>query len=149
MLTRTGTSWRDLPERYGSRKTVYSRFRRWSKQGIWEQVFDALLEEAQQQGDLDWDLHYIDSTIVRAHQQAAGARKRGIKTRQQGAIRPQPRRLLHQAPHTGRRQGASAEIPSDTKPEPRPEGFCSLEQRSAGAQRQARQTKEPAAQDRG
>jgi len=79
-LTRTGSPWRDLPERYGSWKTVYSRFRRWSQQGIWEQVFDALLAEAQRRGDLDWDLHHIDSTIVRAHQHAAGARKRGITT---------------------------------------------------------------------
>ena len=55
-LTRTGAPWRDLPERYGSWKTVYSRFRRWSEQGIWDQVFAALLEEAQRRGDLDWDL---------------------------------------------------------------------------------------------
>jgi len=80
-LTRTGAPWRDLPERYGSWKTVYSRFRRWSEQGIWEQLFAALLEEAQRCGDLDWDLHHIDSTIVRAHQHAAGARKREIKKR--------------------------------------------------------------------
>jgi transposase len=76
-LTSTGAPWRDLPERY---ETVYSRFRRWSEQGIWDQVFDALLEEAHRRGDLDWDLHHIDSTIVRAHQHAAGARKKGIKT---------------------------------------------------------------------
>jgi transposase len=79
-LTRTGAPWRDLPERYGSWKTVYSRFRRWSEQGIWKQVFDALLAEAQHLGELDWELHHIDSTIVRAHQHAAGARKRGIPT---------------------------------------------------------------------
>jgi transposase len=76
----TGAPWRDLPERYGSWKTVYSRFRRWSEQGIWDQVFNALITEAQRRGDLDWELHHIDSTIVRAHQHAAGARKRGIKT---------------------------------------------------------------------
>ena len=52
-LTRTGAPWRDLPERYGSWKTVYSRFRRWNQQGIWDQVFHALLEEAQRRGDLD------------------------------------------------------------------------------------------------
>ena len=78
-LTRTGAPWRDLPERYGSWKTVYSRFRRWSKQGIWDQVFNALITEAHRRGDLDWELHHIDSTIVRAHQHAAGAQKRGIK----------------------------------------------------------------------
>ena len=78
-LTRTGAPWRDLPERYGSWKTVYSRFRRWSKQGIWDQVFNALITEAHRRGDLDWELHHIDSTSVRAHQHAAGAQKRGIK----------------------------------------------------------------------
>lgn len=45
--------------------------------GIWEQVFNALITEAQRRGDLDWDLHHVDCTIVRAHQHAAGARKRG------------------------------------------------------------------------
>jgi transposase len=79
-LTRTGAPWRDLPERYGSWKTVYSRFRRWSEQGIWERVFEALIAEAHRLGELDWELHHIDSTIVRAHQHAAGARKRGIQT---------------------------------------------------------------------
>ena len=52
-LTRTCAPWLDLPERYGSWKTGYSRFRHWSEKGIWEQVFDALLEEAQRRGDLD------------------------------------------------------------------------------------------------
>lgn len=78
-LTSTGAPWRDLSERYGSWKTVYSRFRRWSEQGIWDQVFNALITETQRRGELDWDLHHIDSTIVRAHQHAAGTRKRGIK----------------------------------------------------------------------
>lgn len=79
-LTRTGAPWRDLPDRYGSWKSVYSRFRRWSEQGIWEQVLDAPLAEAQRRCDLDWDLHHLDSTIVRAHQHAAGARNKWIKT---------------------------------------------------------------------
>ena len=65
-LTRTGAPWRDLPERYGSWKTVHSRFRRWDKQGIWAQVFTALITEAQRRGDLDWELHHVDSTIVLA-----------------------------------------------------------------------------------
>lgn len=84
-LTRTGAPWRDLPERYGSWKKVYSRFRRWSEQGIWDQVLDALLEEDQRRGDLNWDLHHIDSTFIRAHQHAAGAGKRGIKTPPEGS----------------------------------------------------------------
>lgn len=64
-IARSGAPWRDLPERYGNWNSVFQRFRRWSKKGIWQQVFDAL-----QEPDLDWLL--IDSTMVRAHQQAAG-----------------------------------------------------------------------------
>ena len=64
-IARSGAPWRDLPERYGNWNSVFQRFRRWSKKGIWQQVFDAL-----QEPDLDWLL--IDSTMVRAHQHAAG-----------------------------------------------------------------------------
>jgi transposase len=71
---------RDLPERYGSWKTGYSRFGRWEQQGIWDQVFTAPIAKAHRRGDLDWELHHIDSTVMRAHQHAAGARKMVIKT---------------------------------------------------------------------
>ena len=59
--------------------------------------------------------------------------KGGSRPRQQGAVRPQPRRLFHQAAHAGRRQGAAAEIPSDTRSEPRPEGFCSFDSSVPGS----------------
>lgn len=77
-LTRTGAPWRDLPECYGSWKTVYGRLRRWHKPGIWEPIFAALLAETQPRSELLWSHYYIDSTIVRAHHHVAGARKRGI-----------------------------------------------------------------------
>ncbi|WP_455754777.1 IS5 family transposase [Streptomyces prasinus] len=71
---RTGVQWRDLPERYGPWKTVYERHRRWSADGTWER----LLRQAQAQADaasgIDWDVS-VDSTSIRAHQHAAGARK--------------------------------------------------------------------------
>jgi transposase len=79
-IARTGAPWRDLPESYGPWQTVYSRLRRWSREGIWQRVFDALLAEAQRRQDLDWNLHHIDSTVIRAHQHAAGAQKRGTRT---------------------------------------------------------------------
>ncbi|SRR5690554_2060115 len=74
-ILRTGAPWRDLPERYGSWSTVYSRFQRWRKAGIWERLFAAIQQDADAHGDLDWEIHYVDGTIVRAHQHAAGAKK--------------------------------------------------------------------------
>lgn len=71
----TGAPWRDLPERYGSWSTVYSRFQRWRQAGIWDSVFAAVQREADAAGELDWGVHYVDGTVVRAHQHAAGAKK--------------------------------------------------------------------------
>lgn len=76
----TGVPWRDLPERFGPWRTVYSRFRRWQQAGGWERVLATLQAEADAQGDLDWALHFLDGTTVRAHQHAAGAKK-GVATR--------------------------------------------------------------------
>jgi len=72
---KTGTPWRDLPERYGKWKTVYSRWLRWRDAGVWQQVWEALQQDAEQDGEVAWEIHFIDSTIVRAHQHAAGAKK--------------------------------------------------------------------------
>jgi transposase len=76
-LLRTGAPWRDLPERYGPWQTVYSRFRRWRLAGVWDRVLAALQAEADAAGRLDWSLHFVDGSTVRAHQHAAGARKGG------------------------------------------------------------------------
>ena len=71
---KTGVPWRDLPERYGPWETVYSRFRRWQQAGIWDRVLAALQAEADAAGRLDWNLHFVAGTVVRAHQHAAGAK---------------------------------------------------------------------------
>jgi len=70
----TGAPWRDLPERYGSWHTVCSRFYRWQHDGVWQRLFATLQQVADSQGRVDWSIHFLDSTIVRAHQHAAGAR---------------------------------------------------------------------------
>ncbi|WP_446463231.1 IS5 family transposase [Streptomyces sp. BRA346] len=74
---RTGISWRDLPERYGLWKTVYTRFRRYALDGVFTRALQEMQARADAIGDIDW-LVQIDSTIVRAHQHAAATgRKRG------------------------------------------------------------------------
>jgi transposase len=80
---KTGVPWRGLPERYGPWETVYSRFRRWQQAGVWERVLAALQAEADAVGDLDWSLHFVDGTVTRAHQHAAGA-KRGAAIKRSG-----------------------------------------------------------------
>ncbi|MFB6560770.1 IS5 family transposase [Streptomyces sp. NPDC056400] len=73
---RTGTPWMDLPERLGSWKGAHSRLRIWAIDGTWERVFVALLAQVDAEEDLDSGVA-VDSTIVRAHQHAAGARPQG------------------------------------------------------------------------
>jgi transposase len=72
-ILRTGAPWRDLPACYGSWSTVASRFYRWRKAGLWQRLFEAVQQQAEAQGKINWAIHYVDGTIVRAHQHAAGA----------------------------------------------------------------------------
>lgn len=71
-VLRSGAPWRDLPERYGPRTTCYNRFARWRKAGVWDALMDAITAA------YDGDIQMIDSTSIRAHQQAATA-KRGVE----------------------------------------------------------------------
>ena len=75
-LARTGTPWRDLPAEFGHWDAVYNRFRRWEKRGIWRRLWEHLQGEA---CPLSRHL-FIDATIVRAHQHAAGALKKTVGT---------------------------------------------------------------------
>ncbi|MFJ3022640.1 IS5 family transposase [Streptomyces tendae] len=72
----TGTQWVHLPEKYGNWRGVYNRLRMWAVDGTWERVFTALVAQADADQDLNWAVS-VDPTIVRAHQHAAGARKKG------------------------------------------------------------------------
>jgi transposase len=74
-IKRTGAPWRDLPERYGPWQTVASRFYRWQRAGMWQRILERLQQHADANGQLNWDIHYVDATVVRAHQHAAGAKK--------------------------------------------------------------------------
>src|SRR5829696_9007533 len=84
-ILRTGSPWRALPERYGSWKTVSSRFYRWQKADVWDRVLAVLQRTADAEGRLDWSLHFVDSTVVRAHQHAAGAKRGTRRPRRLGA----------------------------------------------------------------
>lgn len=73
-IARTGSPWRDLPQQFGPWNSVYQRFARWSRRGVWHRIFANLAQDA------DFEEVFIDSTIVRAHQHAAGTpKKRGTK----------------------------------------------------------------------
>ena len=74
-ILRTGAPWRDLPERYGSWQTVYSRFRKWIEDGTLDNIFRVLSLEAELT-ELS-----IDASIVQAHQHSAGAKKVGHQTK--------------------------------------------------------------------
>jgi transposase len=73
-IARTGSPWRDLPAVFGNWNSVFQRFRRWSRDGVWYRIFAALSD------DPDFEYLIVDSTIVRAHQHATGARG-GLKIR--------------------------------------------------------------------
>ncbi len=71
-VLRSGAPWRDLPARYGPYTTCYNRFNRWRKVGVWDRLMDAITEA------YDGEVQMIDSSSVRVHQHAAGA-KRGVE----------------------------------------------------------------------
>jgi putative transposase len=77
-IVRTGAPWRDLPEAFGAWNSVFRRFARWSAKGIWHRIFAAMAN------DPDCEYLILDSTIVRAHQHAAGAKK-GLRIRPSAA----------------------------------------------------------------
>lgn len=81
-LARTGCPWRDLPASFGNWHSAYVRFARWEANGVWDRIAGAL------QGDADLEELFIDATIVRAHQHAAGARKKTVRIRTKPSADP-------------------------------------------------------------
>ena len=77
-IVRTGAPWRDLPEVFGRWNSAFRRFSRWSAKGVWHRIFAAMSD------DPDFEYLVLDSTIVRAHQHAAGA-KRGLRIKPSAA----------------------------------------------------------------
>lgn len=72
---RTGAPWRDLPERYGPWKTAHERLRLWTADGTWQKILDEVVVKDDSIGEVEWIVS-VDSSVVRAHQHASGARKK-------------------------------------------------------------------------
>ncbi len=76
-LLRSGSPWRDLPERYGPWQTVYEHFNSWRREGVFDKVLEALQIRLDAEGHIDWDLFCVDGSNIRASRAAAGAGKKG------------------------------------------------------------------------
>jgi transposase len=76
-IAKTGAPWRDLPERFGAWNSVFQRFDRWCKRSVWTRLLRAWQ-------DPDLECLMLDSSVIRAHQHAAGARKKGVTTKPSG-----------------------------------------------------------------
>lgn len=103
-ILRTGAPWRDLPERYGPYQSIYDRMVRFKRQGIWEAIFHQVQTEAEAgrlSGDpVDWEGRAADSTTIKAHPHAAGARHQEAK---KGALAPAQRVVSRKSSRTKRR----------------------------------------------
>lgn len=92
-ILRTGAPWRDLPRSYGPWQSVYTRFSRWSQSGVLAGLFEALARERDGEGYL------IDASIVRAHQDASGAAKKGGRKKLGVRAEVRPRRFMRSSTH--------------------------------------------------
>ncbi|MGO8981384.1 MAG: IS5 family transposase [Streptosporangiaceae bacterium] len=87
---RAGAPWRDVPPAYGPWQTVYGLFRRWQRNGTWRKILTGLQGRADAAGLITWDVS-VDSTVARAHQHAAGARRRGdLQAEPPGGVEAEP-----------------------------------------------------------
>jgi Putative transposase of IS4/5 family (DUF4096) len=90
VAVRVGAPWRDVPDCYGSWQAVYGLFRRWQRAGIWRQIVTGLQTRADAAGMITWDVR-VDSTLARAHQHAAGARRQPCQQKEPpGGTTPEP-----------------------------------------------------------
>ena len=71
-----GGRWRNLPKEFGPWQSVYDRFRRWTRRGLWDKILRRLQARMMRAGEIDFELFCIDGSVVRAHQSAAGASKK-------------------------------------------------------------------------
>jgi transposase len=111
---RTGSPWRDLPERYGPWQTCFDRFNRWRRDGTWDRLLAHAQTKSDAVGDVEWEVS-VDDTVIRGHQHAAGARSEPSAADEKGALEPRrrgpgtlQRGILHQgAPRLRRERQAT------------------------------------------
>lgn len=119
---RTGSGWRDVPERYGPWSRVYSRFSVWAEAGVFQVLMDALIAEAASRGQVGLELVSVDSTVVRAHHQSAGLAVAGetldaleqALTEEKGAAlaeQPPTLRVMRRRPHPVRTSRRAQIVP--------------------------------------
>lgn len=87
---RTGAPWRDLPERYGPWSTCHDRYVRWRRDGTWERLLAHAQTKSDAVGEVEWVVS-VDASVIRAHQHAAGARRRPARAEPKGG--PRTRRM--------------------------------------------------------
>ena len=78
-ILNSGAQWRDMPDRYGKWPSVYSRYRRWTREGLFDRILRRLHLELDDQGRIDWSVFDVDGSNIRADRSAAGAGKKGAK----------------------------------------------------------------------
>ena len=88
---RIGSPWRDLPERYVSWQTCHARLGRWQRDGTWDRLLTLVQTTSVAVGEVEWEVS-VDSTVIRAHQHAAGAPKKGAPRTRPRRNRPTTRR---------------------------------------------------------
>jgi putative transposase len=114
-IARTGSPWRDLPAELGNWHTTYTRFNRWGKKQVWHRVMVALSEEP------DLQELMIDSTVIRAHQHAAGAKKKmGTKPSDIHVEASARKSILQWMQRASRSTASSAKAKRLTSPTPKP-----------------------------
>ena len=77
-ILKTGSPWRELKENYGPWQTVYDRFYKWNRAGLWNRILRKLQSDLQSKGKIDWKMFSVDGSNVRAHKSAAGAKKKPV-----------------------------------------------------------------------
>ena len=144
---RTGSGWRDVPERYGPWATVYGRFRAWAVAGVFQDLMGGLIAEAAARGRAGLELVSVDSTVVRAHQESAGlavagetldaleqalTEEKGVPLDQQVSVlrvMPRPRASPTRPARRALRRTRSAPRYADgAKPAPTPPGSAAPEE---------------------
>jgi len=76
----SGAQWRDMPERYGNWETAYGRYRRWTREGLFDRILERLHVALDEDGRIDWSVFDVDGSNIRAHRSAAGAARSSKKT---------------------------------------------------------------------